>query len=136
MWYYRSLLVCFSLCVCMSLSAQTKQPELYYGNYQKFGPQETTIQELLSVPKFTVLTKGCRITSFDINGMMPGKEFIGPYQSTNGKLTESQINYIKSLGPGANLWFNHIHVKCKDGTERVLGEGNTEFSIYYFIIKK
>lgn len=120
---------------CYDLSAQQKQPELYFGNYRKFGPQETTINDLVSVPRFTVLTKGCRIVSFDINGMMPGKEFVGPYQSTNEKLTESQVNYIKSLGPGANLWINHIRVKCKDGAEYELGQGNTEFSIYYFTIR-
>lgn len=126
------------LCTLLSFTAVAQQQgedKIRFGDYQKFGPQNTTVAQIIKAHKFTTFDKNCKVVGFDIYGMVPGKEYIGPYHSDNNKLTESQVNYIKSLYHGGNLWINHIKVKCADGTEYEIGKDNTEFSIYYFTIQ-
>jgi hypothetical protein len=129
----RALLTGLSF-VMLSISHGQGVPVIRFGKFETHGPQTTTIKRILSDPKLTVNNNGCKVTGFDVSGMAPGKEYIGPYTSTSNKLTEAQIRYIKSLYPECQLWINHIHVKCKGGVTYEIGTGRTEFSIYFFNI--
>lgn len=117
-----------------SAYAQKTGPQIRFGNFEQYGLHEASVKDILSQPKFTSLTPGCKVVSFDINGTEPNKEFIGPYHSKSNMLTSDQIRYIRSLYKNCKMWMCNIHVKCSDGTEYVLGKGDTEFSIYNFTI--
>lgn len=116
------------------LHAQEGLPMLLYGNFKQMGLQQATVSQLLEVPRFTVLKEGCAVKGFEVSGVVPGKQMIGPYVSETDSLTDAQYRYINSLEKEGQVWFHHIQVNCKDGNSYILGKDNTEFSIYFFTI--
>lgn len=116
------------------LLAQEGLPMIRYGNFEQMGVQHASTAKLLKVPKFTVLKDGCAVKGFEVSGVVPGKQMIGPYVSETDSLTDAQYRYINSLEKEGQVWFHHIQVNCKDGNSYILGKDNTEFSIYFFTI--
>ncbi|MBS1771645.1 MAG: hypothetical protein JST82_02205 [Bacteroidetes bacterium] len=112
-----------------------EQPLVQFGDFKGYGVFEASVAQIIAHPVMKSLDKKCKIISFDIYGIVPTKQYIGPYRSEGAKMTDAQIRYVKSLGPGANLWINNIHIKCKDG-EKVIGGDNNAFGIYFFNITK
>lgn len=114
--------------------AQEMPPMIHYGNFEQTGLQHATVAHLLKVPKFTVLKDGCAVKGFEVSGVMPGKQMIGPYVSETDSLTDAQYRYINSLEKDGQVWFHHIRINCKDGNSYILGKDDTEFSIFFFNI--
>lgn len=125
----------FTLIIICSLKTTHAQPKVQFGNYAGYGARTVPLDSLLAKPYFTVDMKGCKVVSFDVSGIAPGKEFIGPFPSKNNKLTEQQYNYINGMRKYYKLWFHNIKVRCADGTETILGKDGTTFSIYFFTIQ-
>ena len=124
-----------TLLVLICFTTTHAQPKVHFGDYTKYSVQTVTLDSLLAKPYFTVDTRGCKVVSFDVTGIAPGKEPIGPFPSKNNKLTKQQYNYINGMRKLYKLWFHNIKVRCKDGTEVVLADANNPFSAYFFTIK-
>jgi hypothetical protein len=132
----RLFLTFFFLLAGIVCLAQPDDKQLVvYGNFPGYGVRSAGIEEILANTRMKCLEKKCKVVSFDICGINPGKEYIGPYRSDGDTMNDAQKRYVRSLVTDSKLWICNIVVRYKDGTERVLGKGDTEYSIYFFTIK-
>ena len=91
-------------------------PRVWVGHIYTYN---TTREKILSEPKLTTDSVGCRVSGFTISLQAPGQPFYGPLYAVGEDFTQVQKDVIQKWDyPNVTFYIQDIHLNCheKDAT--------------------